>query len=221
MFKALAEASQDATHATLRTSYTQLLHLPAPAQPYNQLQKADVRVTQHWTKLHLWKLAVSRIKMTTDPGGDIASVLFPLQATQDLLSEVAELSVDSLEAHGSGMELKLFEFANTIADVMVCMPHRWTEDPRIGPREYLMHLGQVLGRFRGGNEALLPLLRSRFVELGLSLPAIPRIVDVTHESSDNSPGRVNSADEAIMPWVMDEPQLSQQDDTYPLDTLTC
>jgi hypothetical protein len=157
--------------------------------------------------------------MTTDPAGDIASVLFPLQATRDLLSEVAELSVDSLEAHGSGMELKLFEFANTIADVMVCMPHRWAEDTRIGPREYLMHLGQVLGRFRGGNEALLPLLRSRFVELGLSLPAIPRIVDITHDSSDDSPGRVNSADDGIMPWVMDEPQPDGQNDVYSLGSL--
>jgi hypothetical protein len=219
MFKALAEASQDSTPATLRTSYTQLLHLPAPAEPYNQLQKADVRVTQHWTKLHLWKLAVSRIQMTTEPGGDIASVFFPLQATRDLLSEVAELSVDSLEAHGSGMELKLFEFANTIADVMVCMPHRWAGDARIGPREYLMHLGKVLGRFRGGNEALLPLLRSRFVELGLSLPAIPRVIDITHEDSDDSPGRVNSADDGILPWIMDEPQSDDPNDAYALNYL--
>lgn len=206
MFKALAEASQDATQGALQLSYHQLLHLPDPAQPYNQLQKADVRVTQHWTKLHLWKLAVSRIKMTTEPGADIASVLFPLQVVGDLLFEVAELSVDSLEAHGSGMELKLFEFANTIADVMVCMPHRWTQDTRIGPREYLVHLGKMLGGFRGGNESLLPLLRSRFVELGLSLPAIPRLVDVTNESSNSSPAEANNADEGVIPWVMDKLQ---------------
>lgn len=216
MFKALAEASQDATHAALQMSYQQLLRLPDPTQPYNQLQKADVRVTQHWTKLHLWKLAVSRIKMTTEPGSDIASVLFPLQVVRDLLSEVSELSVDSLEAHGSGMELKLFEFANTIADVMVCMPHRWTQDTRIGPREYMIHLGKVLGGFRGGNEALLPLLRSRFVELGLSLPTIPRVVDITHESSDSSPGRANLADDTVIPWVMDELQPSDQDGAWPL-----
>jgi hypothetical protein len=210
MFKALAEASQDGTRTALRLSYEQLLRLADPVEPYNQLQKADVRVTQHWTKLHLWKLAVSRIKMTTEPGGDITSVLFPLQVVGNLLSEVSELSVDSLEAHGSGMELKLFEFANTIADVMVCMPHRWTQDTRIGPREYLLHLGKVLGGFRGGNEALLPLLRSRFVELGLSLPAIPRIVDITHESSDSSPAGQKNADDGVIPWVMDD--LPSQDD---------
>lgn len=130
---------------------------------------------------------MSRIKMSTEPEADISSVLFPLQIVGDLLSEVAEISVDSLEAHGSGMELKLFEFANTIADVMVCIPHHWTQDTRIGLREYLMHLGKVLGGFRGGNGALSSLLRSRFVELGLSLPKIPRLVDVTHESSDISP----------------------------------
>lgn len=204
MFKALAEASQDVTHAALQLSYNQLLHLPGPVQPYNQLQRADVGVTQHWTKLHLWKLAMSRIRMTTEPGNDITSVLFPLQVVGDLLSEVSKLSVDSLEAHGSGMELKLFEFANTIADVMLCMPDRWIQDTRIGPRDYLMHLGKVLGGFRGGNEALLPLLRARYTELGLSLPAIPRIVDITHESSDSSPARPHSADEDVLPWVMDE-----------------
>jgi hypothetical protein len=212
LFKALAEASQNDTHTSLRLSYEQMLRLADPVEPYNQLQKADVRVTQHWTKLHLWKLAVTRIKMTTEPGGDITSVLFPLQVVGNLLSEVSELSVDSLEAHGSGMELKLFEFANTIADVMVCMPHRWTQDTRIGPREYLMHLGKVLGGFRGGNEALLPLLRSRLVEVGLSLPAIPRIVDITHESSGSSPAGQKNKDDEVIPWVMDD--LPLQDDQY-------
>jgi hypothetical protein len=207
MFKALAEASQDSPHTTLQSSYEQLLRLADPIEPYNQLQKADVRVTQHWTKLHLWKLAVARIRMTTEPGADITSVLFPLQVVGSLLS------VDSLEAHGSGMELKLFEFANTIADVMMCMPHRWTQDTRIGPREYLLHLGKVLGGFRGGNEALLPLLRSRFLELGLLLPAIPRIVDITHGSSDSSPACQKNADDGVISWVTDDLPL-QDDDQY-------
>jgi hypothetical protein len=78
----------------------------------------------------------------------------------------------------------------------------------------LTYLGQVLGRFRGGNEALLPLLRSRFTELGLSLPTIPRILGVTLESSDDSPERVTSADDGIMPWVIDEPQPDEQHNAY-------
>jgi len=204
MFKALAEASINTSQSALEVSYRQLLQLPDPAEGYNQLQKADVGVTQHWMKLHLWKLAVSRIKMTTESDGDITSVLFPLQVVRDLLAEVSALSVDSLEAHGSGMELKLFEFANTVADVMVCMPHRWTQDTRIGPREYLTHLGKVLGGFRGGNEALLPLLRSRFTELGLFLPNVPRVIDVTYESSDSSPARLTQADDKAVDWVIEE-----------------
>jgi hypothetical protein len=204
MFRALAEASNKTNQSALETSYRQLLQIPDPTQDYNQLQKADVGVTQHWMKLHLWKLAVSRIKMTTESQGDITSVLFPLQVVRDLLAEVSALSVDSLEAHGSGMELKLFEFANTVADVMVCMPHRWTQDTRIGPCEYLTHLGKVLGGFRGGNEALLPLLRSRFTELGLLLPTVPRVIDVTYESSDSSPARYTHAGENAAGWVIKE-----------------
>lgn len=214
MFKALAEASTDTSQGGLQLSYRQLLQLPDPTQPYNQLQKADVGVTQHWMKLHLWKLAVQRINMTSEPGGDITSVLFPLKVVRDLLTEVSALSFDSLEAHGSGMELKLFEFANTIADVMVCMPHQWTQDTRIGPREYLTHLGKVLGGFRGGNEALLPLLRSRFAELGLSLPAIPRLIDVTYESSDSSLARITQLGDDNMTWLADEPTQEDADWTH-------
>ena len=213
MFKALAEASTNTSQSALEVSYRQLLQLPDPIQDYNQLQKADVGVTQHWMKLHLWKLAVSRIQMTTEPGGDITSVLFPLQVVRELLTEVSALSVDSLEAHGSGMELKLFEFANTMADVMVCMPHRWTQDTRIGPREYLTHLGKVLGGFRGGNEALLPLLRSRFTELGLFLPTVPRIIDVTYESSGSSPTRFTHAGDRAVDWVVEE--LAEENEVWP------
>lgn len=192
MFKALSEASTDTgqTATALSLVHNKLLQLPTPIQPYNQLQKADVGVTQHWMRLHLWKLAVSRIKMSTDPAEDITSLLFPLRLAHDLLSEVSTITVDSLEAHGSGMELKLFDFVNAVADVMVCMPQCWTDATHIGPREYLIHLGKVLGGFRGGNEALLPLMQSRFTELGLALPAIPRLIDVTNESSDSSMARV-------------------------------
>ncbi|KAL1586210.1 hypothetical protein WHR41_05426 [Cladosporium halotolerans] len=192
MFKALSEASTDTgqTATALSLVHNKLLQLPTPIQPYNQLQKADVGVTQHWMRLHLWKLAVSRIEMSTDPAGDITSLLFPLRLAHDLLSEVSTITVDSLEAHGSGMELKLFDFVNAVADVMVCMPQCWTDATHIGPREYLIHLGKVLGGFRGGNEALLPLMQSRFTELGLALPAIPRLMDVTNESSDSSMARV-------------------------------
>jgi hypothetical protein len=211
MFKALAEASTNTGQSALEVSYKQLLQLPDPIQDYNQLQKADVGVTQHWMKLHLWKLAVSRIKMTTESDGDITSVLFPLQVVRELLAEVSALSVDSLEAHGSGMELKLFEFANTIADVMVCMPHRWAQDPRIGPREYLTHLGKVLGGFRGGNEALLPLLRSRFTELGLLLPTMPRVIDVTYESNDSSPAKFTHAGEKAADWAVEDVTGDDQD----------
>lgn len=197
MFKALSEASTSSkqTAEALSLIHLKLQQLPTPAEPYNQLQKADVGVTQHWTRLQLWKLAVSRIKMTSEPSGEVTSLLFPLRVTKDLLSEVSAISVDNLEAHGSGMELKLFEFVNAIADLMVCMPHRWAQGTAFGPREYLMHLGKVLGGFRGGNEALLPLLRSRFTELGLALPAVPRLLEVNQNSSDSSPGRFVDVDE--------------------------
>lgn len=193
MFKALSDASADesGTTAALSIIHSKLLHLPSPPQPYSRLQKADVGVTQHWLRLRLWRLVLSRVNMSTDSNQDITSLLFPLRLVRELLSEISAVTVDSLEAHGCGMESKLFDFVNALADVMVCVPQcRANETFWLGPQEHLMFLGKVLGVFRGGNAALLPLMQSRFTELGLAVPAIPRLLGFTSEEMESSPGRI-------------------------------
>ncbi|KAI7085984.1 hypothetical protein KC356_g5430 [Hortaea werneckii] len=147
--------------------------------------------------------------MSTDSNGDITSLLFPLRLVQELLSEVSTVTVDSLEAHGSGMEYKLFDFVNALADVMVCVPQCRTEETfLVGPQEHLMYLGKVLGGFRGGNEALLPLMQSRFTELGLAVPAIPRLLGFISEEVDSSPGRITYLeDDEIMDRFDDQNEV--------------
>merc|ERR1711977_719326 len=165
MFKALSDASADesGTTAALSIIHSKLLHLPPPPQPYSRLQKADVGVTQHWLRLRLWRLVLSRVNMSTDSNEDITSLLFPLRLVRELLSDISAVTVDSLEAHGSGMESKLFDFVNALADVMVCVPQcRASETFWMGLQEHLMFLGNMLGGFRGGNAALLPLMQSRY-----------------------------------------------------------
>ena len=210
MFKALSDASADDSGTTTALSivHSKLLQLPPPPQPYNRLQKADVGVTQHWLRLRLWRLVLSRVNMSTDSNGDITSLLFPLRLVQELLSEISVVTVDSLEAHGSGMESKLFDFVNALADVMICLPQcRAKETIWMGPQEHLMYLGKVLGGFRGGNEALLPLMQSRFAELGLALPAVPRLLGVTSEERDSSLGRITYLEDEIMDQFDDQDEL--------------
>ncbi|KAI7267297.1 hypothetical protein KC343_g922 [Hortaea werneckii] len=210
MFKALSDASADEGGAITAPSivHSKLLELPTPSQPYSQLQKADVGVTQHWLRLRLWRLVLFRVNMSTDSNGDITSLLFPLRLVSELLSEVSTITVDCLEAHGSGMEFKLFDFVNALADVMVCMPQcREHETIWTGPQEHLMYLAKVLGGFRGGNEALLPLMQARFTELGLALPTLPRLVSVPSEQRDSSPGRITYLEDDFMDQFDDQDGL--------------
>ncbi|KAK4900768.1 hypothetical protein LTR27_001947 [Elasticomyces elasticus] len=187
MFTYFHEATACTQHTprTLMILHDQLQNVPGLSPYYNDLQRADLSVTQQWMRLMFWKMAISQFNMTADPDGDIQSMLFPVRIAKDLLAHMSTLSIDTLEAHGPGMELKLFEFANTVADVAVTLSSRSHSGLELGPKDFLFQLAGVLGSFRGGNNALLPLLQSRLAEVGLTVPARPRILDISQDSSDS------------------------------------
>ncbi|KAK3651450.1 hypothetical protein LTR56_005592 [Elasticomyces elasticus] len=181
MFTYFHEATACTQHTprTLMILHNQLQNVPGLSPYYNDLQRADLSVTQQWMRLMFWKMAISQFNMTADPDGDIQSMLFPVRIARDLLAHMSSLSIDTLEAHGPGMELKLFEFANTVADVAVTVSSPSHSGLELGPKDFLFQLAGVLGSFRGGNNALLPLLQSRLAEVGLTVPARPRILDIS------------------------------------------
>ncbi|KAK0817268.1 hypothetical protein LTR57_017003 [Friedmanniomyces endolithicus] len=196
MFRRFQEVSSDKRHTaqSLMSLHNQLQQVPILTRYCNDLQRADLSITQQWMRLMFWKLAVTQVSMTAGPSDGIQSMLFPVQIAGDLLSSMSVFSIDTLEAHGPGMELKLFEFVNTLANVMVCVPHQENRKFELGPHNMLVHLAGILGNFRGGNNALLPILQSRMADVGLSVPAAPRFIDVTHGSADS--GRTRSSTES-------------------------
>ena len=187
MFTSFHEATSDEPHSTrtLMLLHDQLKLNPRSSQYHNDMQRADLSITQQWMRLMLWKLAVNRLPMNADPSGDISSMLFPVRVARDLLAHMSSFSIDTLEAHGPGMELKLFEFANTLANVVMCLPPQARNTYELGPKDYLIHLHGVLHSFRGGNGTLVPLLQSRLAEVGLAVPVVPRIIELNHESTDS------------------------------------
>ncbi|KAK5727557.1 hypothetical protein LTR15_003457 [Elasticomyces elasticus] len=187
MFTHFHEATACTRHTprTLMILHNQLQNVPGLSPYYNDLQRADLSVTQQWMRLMFWKMAISQFKMTADPDGDIQSMLFPVRIARDLLAHMSTLSIDTLEAHGPGMELKLFEFANTVADVAVTVSSPSHSGLELGPKDFLFQLAGVLGSFRGGNNTLLPLLQSRLAEVGLTVPPRPRIIDVSQDSTNS------------------------------------
>jgi len=181
------DRASSAGHHTARSllqAHDQLQEVPALDASYNALQRADISVTRHWMRLMLWKTAMSHIKMVTDQSGSLESISFPLHIARDLVASVSDFSIDVLEAHGPGMELKLFASALSVADLMACLPLGPNELFQLRPHECLGHIATLLGNFRGGNRALLPVLQSRLADAGLAVPAIPRLLELNNDSSD-------------------------------------
>lgn len=188
MFAHFSQAfdNPSSTNINLTTLDVSLRSLPMLSRQHNTIQSADALVTRQWMRLSLWKLAVSQLPMSAGPMESLDSILFPIQATRDLLSTISQLSIDALEAHGPGMELKLFEFASSLADVITCLPVQPdAQMSGFGPKDSLVHLATILGSFRGGSHALMPILQARLGDVGLDVPSVPRVVDVSGESNES------------------------------------
>lgn len=201
MFRSFCEGSSGSLTAESLTSFNnELMRIPISTQDHHDLQKADLSVTQQWLRLMFWKLAINKVVMTANSTDDIRSVFFPISLAKDLLSNISTMSIDTLEAHGPGMEIKLFEVTNSVADIITLAPHQSeTSTLQLGPQDLLVHLTNIIGRFRGGNKTLLPLLQSRLSSIGLGAPIQPRITDVTYDSPDTNRERSSiESNEATM-----------------------
>jgi hypothetical protein len=201
MFRSFCEGSSGRlTSESLTAFNNELMRIPISTQNHHDLQKADLSVTQQWLRLMFWKLAINKVVMTADSTDDIRSVFFPISLAKDLLSNISDMSIDTLEAHGPGMEIKLFEVTNSVADIITLNPvQAQTSTLQLGPQDLLVHLTNIIGRFRGGNKTLLPLLQSRLSSIGLGASIQPRITDVTYDSPDTNRERSSiESNEATM-----------------------
>ncbi|KAF4212529.1 hypothetical protein CNMCM8980_009441 [Aspergillus fumigatiaffinis] len=145
----------------------------------SDVQKADLCVTRHWMRLILWKnLSRNRTTSAHSPTS-LFSPLFPVMVAKELMAIVTQLPRPAIEAHGLGMELKLYEIASSLADAvmnmeMVPLPPVWDVESR--PSQILTRLHAILSTFRGGgNKQLVELLFKKMAEVqsisGLTLGA--------------------------------------------------
>jgi hypothetical protein len=209
MFRSFCEGTSGRLTSESLTSFNnELMRIPISTQNHHDLQKADLSVTQQGLRLMFWKLAINKVVMTANSTDDIRSVFFPISLAKDLLSNISTMSIDTLEAHGPGMEIKLFEVTNSVADIITLNPHQsQTSTLQLGPQDLLVHLTNIIGKFRGGNKTLLPLLQSRLSSIGLGTSIQPRITDITYDSPDTN--RERSSIESNEAIIAD--RLSQDD----------
>lgn len=75
-----------------------------PAQSLdNEIQRADITMTQQWMRIFLWQHALSVTNLRSTDGEEEFSFSFPAKVAQNVLGYIGSLSKESLEAHGPGM----------------------------------------------------------------------------------------------------------------------
>ncbi|CAF3504737.1 hypothetical protein SNK03_006417 [Fusarium graminearum] len=153
----------------------------------NEVQRADIVVTDSWLRVVLWKAAIPFVDANTDPFDQNLSVSFPASVAHDLLSRLTTLSSCALETHGPGMASKLFEVANSVADVLICAPELATRDSvHVGPRDVLAALSSLIASLRTtGNSTLLTLLQEKMVECALYQAQPGRLLQITDVSDED------------------------------------
>jgi hypothetical protein len=84
------------------------------------------------------------------------------------------------------MESKLFDVANSLADVMMIMPSLNHESHfNVGPRDLIHSLAQVLASFRGGNPAVISILQDKLTMLGLSAGSPQKLLELSSPEEEH------------------------------------
>jgi hypothetical protein len=69
----------------------------------NEVQLADVSMTQQWMRVALWQYSLSVTDFRSDGDDEEFTFSFPIQVARNALNSLSNLSQQSLEAHGPGM----------------------------------------------------------------------------------------------------------------------
>ncbi|KAL5341425.1 fungal-specific transcription factor domain-containing protein [Aspergillus crustosus] len=187
---------------------------PAALERISDVQRADICVTRHWMRILTWKAlshhptrgsATARLQM---------SPVYPLTVARDLVNVVCRLPQTALLAHGLGIQLKLHEVANSLADTvtnMAMLPEAPTWDRDNRPSSVLARLHSILSAFRnGGNNSLVEMLYQKMAHArSVSASTILPPLGGSHVADDRGRGEqghsgISSTSSAV--WEVDSPE---------------
>jgi len=96
-------AEPAAARNALALAQQQLSDDEAPRSLQNELQRADISMTQQWMRMFLWQHALGVTNLQSANEQNEFSFSFPATVAQSALSFLSTLPKASLEAHGPGM----------------------------------------------------------------------------------------------------------------------
>ncbi|KAL4919931.1 fungal-specific transcription factor domain-containing protein [Aspergillus aurantiobrunneus] len=140
------------------------LSKPISLEGVSEIQKVDILITQQWLQAMMWKLSMTR---AAQPGSRNEVVLpfhLPVLVGKAVMSVIGEASQGAVDAHGIGMEQKLFDLGVSVADVSRSLSTKAANnlaESTVDPRELLWGILSTLSRIRGSQSYLFPSLVER------------------------------------------------------------
>ncbi|KAL3464153.1 fungal-specific transcription factor domain-containing protein [Aspergillus heterothallicus] len=172
------------------------LSKPISLDGVSEIQKVDILITQQWLQAMMWKLSMTR---ASQPNSRLENVLpfhLPVLVGKAVMQVIADASQGAVDAHGIGMEQKLFDLGVSVADVSRSLSAKASHslaESTIEPRKLLWGILSTLSRIRGSQSYLFPSLLERSkgilgfdcsLTMGNFLPPLP--------SASSSPEKVSS-----------------------------
>ncbi|KAK4191024.1 major facilitator superfamily domain-containing protein [Podospora australis] len=153
----LSGTSASPNHEVLRALQKSLrdAHLGGETEG-NDIQKADISITRQWMQILIWRATQGHSYWRIGDNSSASVIASPIQIAQELLDDISKLPNAALEAHGPGIEFKVFEIASAVADSLNFV--------NANPGDILLRLQRFLATSRGGNINLLGLLSARIAQ---------------------------------------------------------
>ncbi|KAL4909107.1 hypothetical protein BDW74DRAFT_77666 [Aspergillus multicolor] len=192
----------------------------------SEIQKVDILITQQWLQAMMWKLSMTR---ASQPGSRNETVLpfhLPVLVGKAVMTVIAEASQGAVDAHGIGMEQKLFDLGTSIADVSRSLSTKAANnlaESTIDPRELLWGILSTLSRIRGSQSYLFPSLLERCKgTIGFDVPT-PLSISDFNQNIPSFPPAVSSSiasEPTFGPWPAPDDSAASRTATN-LNTSSC
>ncbi|KAI5460439.1 hypothetical protein BGZ63DRAFT_424945 [Mariannaea sp. PMI_226] len=130
--------------------------------PLEDTQKANLRITQLWLRVIIWKLRLHLGYLSEASNRRSLTYRYPIEVAKDLMLSTRDLPIDSIRIHGVGLTEKLYDIASTVVDVLARVPLA-AESPGglamgTSPEDDLSYIRHLISRLPGGVDNYDPLL---------------------------------------------------------------
>ncbi|KAL4931989.1 uncharacterized protein BDV17DRAFT_301546 [Aspergillus undulatus] len=171
----------------------------------DEVQRVDIWITLAWLSSLLWQYSASQFMLTSEcTSSDVFfAPSYPFIIARNFLSLVCDASLDSVRPHGYGMEIKLFQLANSLIDVIVYVPSlsRAYDGSDWGPRHAVVALERLLDIVAGGRSERLDKLHSRMAQMDYTPTPMRALSSESTESDESEEG--SPIDEESKPFEGD------------------